>query len=346
MGELTHGFARAYGAHEILYFNVGEAVFITFNVFLPFSLSPRKRRRPLQLVKTTFSTTSFWCRPCQILPIAFQNAIVLANTLSATTSFGVGHADGARRLPSGKTKLFFPVVQVVYFFPCSSRHHSLRSIHSLKNGSTNLHERRHSYTSSSAASLLTAFLTVAFRYCRASFRSIPQRSAQFLHVSGDRIGGITKFCPIKNIANWDNYGKNGRALAGGESGRIDTRICSRLRRSRNTLFQCRRSRFHYFQCFPPLLPLSQKAPQALSHVPSLSEQIVKRHFRLDVRRILVLCKSICCYISHVYGLARSCFTLEGRLLVPHFGVVFGVERILLRREFHFAKVDYSIAAVD
>ncbi len=135
-------------------------------------------------------------------------------------------------------------------------------------------------------------------------------------------------------------------LGGGEFGRIDTLICSRLRRSRNTPFQCRRSRFHFFQCFPPLLPLSQKAPQALSHVPSLSEQIVKRHFRLDVRRILVLRKSVCRYISHVYGLARPCFTLEGRLLVSHFGIVFGVERILLRREFHFAKVDYSIAAVN
>ncbi len=53
-------------------------------------------------------------------------------------------------------------------------------------------------------------------------------------------------------------------LGGGECGRIDTLICSRLRRSRNTLFQCRRSRFHYFQCFPPLLPLSQKASQALT----------------------------------------------------------------------------------
>jgi hypothetical protein len=28
--------------------------------------------------------------------------------------WGVGHADGARRLPSAKAKLFFPVVQVVF----------------------------------------------------------------------------------------------------------------------------------------------------------------------------------------------------------------------------------------
>ena len=62
--ELTHGFVRAYGAHEILYFNVGEAAFITFNVFLPFSLSPRKRRRPFPMfplyLNKSSSVTSDW----------------------------------------------------------------------------------------------------------------------------------------------------------------------------------------------------------------------------------------------------------------------------------------------